>query len=326
MKSYIKLSSYNNNIFINFKWRRDIFFSMLFLTVLFVMIFVHKGYAAEINTLSVDSAVINSVTFDKIKNLQQGDEVLNYSGKTVMWEGELLRKIDNDAYFEYILQLNTKDELRILSGRGIRYKAGDYVRVTGMILVKDGRFSHLVLNNIEAIPRELPQDYLAETPGLIGLAESDNETAQYIYQWIVYYNRGVSYTNAQFISERIVHYSRKYGQDPYLVTALMSAESAFNMQAISPAGAIGLGQLMPGTASMLGVNPYHPEQNIEGSVRYLSHQMQRWRNSAMQIALALASYNAGPGAVERFHGIPPYQETIEYVNYVSALYYKIIKK
>ena len=82
--------------------------------------------------------------FDEVKKTDGSEELLNYSGKTVMWKGELVRKIDNDAYFEYILQLETKDEIRVLSGRGIDHDIGDYVKVTGMILIKNGRFSHLV--------------------------------------------------------------------------------------------------------------------------------------------------------------------------------------
>jgi len=200
------------------------------------------------------------------------------------------------------------------------------VKIEGMILVRKGRFSHLVLNKIDMAAPKVAQDPMGEIPGLIPLDSSDKVIFNRIYRWILYYNRGISGKNAEFIANRIVYYSRKYGQDPFLVTALMSAESAFNMSAVSSMGAIGLGQLMPGTASTLGVNPYHPEQNIEGSIRYLKNQMIRWKSTGMQVALALASYNAGPGAVEKYGGIPPYQETLDYVNIVTSLYYKIRKK
>ncbi|MCD4784429.1 MAG: lytic transglycosylase domain-containing protein [Candidatus Eremiobacteraeota bacterium] len=196
-----------------------------------------------------------------------------------------------------------------------------------MILVKKGRFSHLVLNEITtAIRQEIVDDPVDSIPGLIPLKASSKVISARIYNWIRYYNRGVSSKNARFIANRIVYYSKKYKQDPFLITALMSVESAFNMRAISPVGAIGLGQLMPGTASMLGVNPHNPDQNIDGSVRYLMYQMKRWQKSGTPVVFALASYNAGPGAVAKYGGIPPYRETIEYVNIVCALYYKVRKK
>ncbi|HIB66961.1 MAG TPA: lytic transglycosylase domain-containing protein, partial [Phycisphaerales bacterium] len=85
----------------------------------------------------------------------------------------------------------------------------------------------------------------------------------------------------------------------------------------SPVGAQGLGQLMPGTAAMLGVSqPYEPVQNLTGTVRYLSNQIRRFKSPA----LALAAYNAGPGAVQKYGGIPPYRETQQYVSYVLGLY------
>ena len=104
---------------------------------------------------------------------------------------------------------------------------------------------------------------------------------------------------------------------PPQVVALVAAESAFRRNARYPVGAQGLGQLMPGTAAMLGVSdPWDPDQNLSGTVRYLARQLRRWDQDA---SLALASYNAGPGAVQRYGGIPPYRETQEYVHYVLKL-------
>lgn len=105
------------------------------------------------------------------------------------------------------------------------------------------------------------------------------------------------------------HTARKYGIPPQLFLALGGKESGYDNSAVSPKGAQGWGQLMPTTARELGVNPDDPHQNIEGSARYLSQQYKRfgsWR-------LALAAYNAGPGAVEQYDGVPPYGETQQYV-------------
>ncbi len=106
----------------------------------------------------------------------------------------------------------------------------------------------------------------------------------------------------------------KYGVDPVLVRAVAWQESRFRGSAISPKGAIGVMQLMPGTASWLGVNPYDPRDNIFGGVSYLSTLLERFGGD---IRLALAAYNAGPEAVSRHRGIPPYRETQNYVKAIS---------
>lgn len=135
--------------------------------------------------------------------------------------------------------------------------------------------------------------------------------------WIVEYNRGIRLSQADLISRTIVDNAAKHGVDPNLVVALVAAESAFRADARSPVGAQGLGQLMPGTAAMLGVSqPYEPVQNLSGTVRYLSNQIRRFGSPA----LALAAYNAGPGAVQKYGGVPPYRETQQYVSYVLGLY------
>lgn len=110
----------------------------------------------------------------------------------------------------------------------------------------------------------------------------------------------------------------RHGVDPALLRALIHAESNFNHQAVSRAGAQGLMQLMPQTQKLFGVkDPYNVGQNVEAGTRLLKQLLMKYRND---IKIAAAAYNAGEKAVERYRGVPPYEETQNYVRRVSQLY------
>jgi soluble lytic murein transglycosylase-like protein len=121
----------------------------------------------------------------------------------------------------------------------------------------------------------------------------------------------------EYLNHLIDYYADYYQVDPLLITLIMEQESGYDPFALSPAGAMGLMQLMPDTAWMLGVSdPWDPEENIEGGVRYFAQQMDRFG----RLELALAAYNAGPGSVEKWGGVPPYPETLDYVNNIMGRY------
>jgi len=123
----------------------------------------------------------------------------------------------------------------------------------------------------------------------------------------------------------IVEHSRMHNIRPDLVRAVVQVESAFNPYAVSPKGARGLMQLMPGTGARFGVRrPHDPAQNISGGTRYLRELLNRFNN---RVDLVLASYNAGEGAVAKFgNKVPPYQETRNYVKQISKRYKRTLAR
>lgn len=129
---------------------------------------------------------------------------------------------------------------------------------------------------------------------------------------------------AEAISSLILKYSDSYSVDPLLVCALFTQESVFDMSAISPVGAIGIAQIMPATAKSLGINAYDMEQNIEGGIRYFSYQQKRFSSSGdWQLSYAIAAYNAGPGALEKYGGFPPYAETLNHVTVIYSIHTRL---
>jgi soluble lytic murein transglycosylase-like protein len=115
------------------------------------------------------------------------------------------------------------------------------------------------------------------------------------------------------LPELIDELAEEFGLHPALIHSVISAESNYQADAISHKGAIGLMQLMPETAQELQVDPYRPNENVLGGVRYLREMLERYRGKPDQLLRALAAYNAGPGAVDRYDGLPPYAETQDYV-------------
>ena len=107
----------------------------------------------------------------------------------------------------------------------------------------------------------------------------------------------------------------KYGLPRGLVRSVMSAESGFQSQAVSPKGAVGLMQLMPSTAQTLGVDAHDPAQNADAGARYLRQLLEKYHGALYH---ALAAYNAGPAAVDKHKGVPPFPETLRYVDRITS--------
>ena len=132
------------------------------------------------------------------------------------------------------------------------------------------------------------------------------------------YNPDEPYTEKSQILSMVNKIARDNGVDEKLVQAVIKQESGFNPNAKSKVGAMGLMQLMPATAKALGVkDPYNAAQNVEGGVKYLKSMLNKYNGN---VILALAAYNAGPNAVDKYSGVPPYKETQNYVRNILANY------
>ena len=126
--------------------------------------------------------------------------------------------------------------------------------------------------------------------------------------------------------ELVTRAAYRAGLPPAIVHSVARAESAYHPEAVSPKGAIGLMQLMPGTAATLNADPHDPAQNADAGAMYLRQLLEKYEGDPHQVSKAVAAYNAGPAAVDRYNGVPPYRETRQYVNRVLRQYEKEQKK
>ena len=122
--------------------------------------------------------------------------------------------------------------------------------------------------------------------------------------------------------ELVEEAARRHGLPPAFLHSVAAAESGYRADAVSPKGAIGLMQVMPATAKAYGADPSIPEQNVDAGAQYMRDLLLKYQGDDHQVSRALAAYNAGPGAVERYDGVPPYQETRDYVARVLRDYTK----
>jgi soluble lytic murein transglycosylase-like protein len=139
-------------------------------------------------------------------------------------------------------------------------------------------------------------------------------------------NKRLTDAEATVIARSILTYCEQtdWRVDPRLVIALVKCESSFRPRAVSSVGALGLGQLMPATARSFGIkDPLDPVQNLYGTVRYLDREQYRWRKRRDWLDCTIASYNAGPGAVQKYNGVPPYQETRNHLKQVKGYFFKL---
>lgn len=166
------------------------------------------------------------------------------------------------------------------------------------------------------------------TPALAAdrVSSPNNSAAVHTYATVIRsMNPAVPVSQSLAYAQHMLLYAHRWKIDPNVVAAIVTVESGWNTHARSSAGAIGFGQLMPGTAGQLGVNPLNPFQNLRGTTQYLAGLLKRFRHKPRSNALAFAAYNAGAQAVAYYGGIPPFAETQHYVAKATAALARVRK-
>lgn len=259
------------------------------------------------------------------------------SGKCLEYRGKVVGYIKGGNFFTLILDdgattcLKFKEPLSVEVGQEIRLltkpssEAGIY---EPLLVVKeaDVRAKEEALKKQEIFYYPVPTSNKGNLtsrslPNRFSIPE---EIVEAYKRAVLYFNPRIDENSARMIARAILYFSVENNLDPRLVVAVIAVESGFDPKAVSSKGAMGLGQLMPQTAAGMGVrNPFDPIDNLSASIRLIRGHLEKFEGNPQQLALALACYNAGSGAVRRFGGVPPYKETQSYINKVISLYKKI---
>lgn len=259
-----------------------------------------------------------------------------HDGGVVEWAGRVQGLSTREDGLYLVMVTHGGDSFLIKAQNAGTWSMGKAAYVLGRLVETADGFHHVeaiamaLSNEVSAIhvanlQRLAPRATRPDLPFLQidsdSLARAAALSVESAVRWIRSFNRALDEASATDLARAILYNCARHGVDSRMALSLLAAESAFNERAVSSAGARGLGQLMPGTAETLGVhNSFDRYQNLEGSIRHLAGLLARWRSSPQQWALVLASYNAGAGAVEQYHGVPPYPETVQYVKTIFGYY------
>lgn len=202
------------------------------------------------------------------------------------------------------------------------------IDLIGMIMTLEAEWSHL---GERRGPQVIEVDENTPETSFEQIEYDFSEIEQAYIQNMMHFNPGLDDATSSEIFLAIYRHASDYqAVDARLVMALVACESSFRPEAVSRCGAQGLGQLMPFTADRFGVeDPFDIDENIRATFAYLDREINRWTGLNYPLDRILAAYNAGPGAVEQYtdapyHGIPPYEETVNYVRKVVNIYYYLL--
>lgn len=275
---------------------------------------------------------------EKIKNIPENKKYINelnsFHNKMVFWTGGVLYSIKILDKELIIMQDKNENIIPVLAFKPLRFdRRGHTIGVKGKVIIYENTFLYLDMwSHLPVMPPEnlsyaefLKENNLSET-----FTYNNKEFVHPFYPflcwWIHFYNPKLTKDDFCKIASSIIYWCNYYKIDPFWATALFSVESAFIVDAVSPSGAMGLGQLMPFTAKALGVDPYNAEENVRGSLCYINQHLKEWAYYNDKISRTLASYNAGPGSVYYYGGIPPYSETQNYVYFIKFIRGELLKQ
>jgi len=289
------------------------------------------------------NTINHHLTLEKIRTWEynafnKNDEIsLNklryYSGQTVFWRG-YVNNFQGDGPYSFTLKTGSEEIWVYCNEKTLNIdvdRTGCKVGVKGKLVIEDDRFMYIEGKSVVLmIPppgqqfADFQRKYKIDTKFTLntdrGIIEMEDDFYPFVIYWVLFHNPGYDLYFAETVAKATIYYSHKFQVDPRLCLSLFTIESAMDYNVISPAGAIGFGQLMPGTAAGLGVDPYDAFQNVGGSIKLFKGLLDEWSPYENSLDLALASYNAGSGAVYSYGGIPPYSETQNYVFFIKFMY------
>ena len=324
------------------------FFKLSLSLFLFIIFSIFTGNVISAGVYdydgNYDKKIINQyLTLEKIHlweyeaEINNNKEALNklrsYNGQTIFWKG-YINNFETLEPYSFTLKMGD-EEIWVYCNEKTRNidvdRNGCKVGVKGKLVIQDDKFSYIEGKSVVLMvppPGQQYSDFQLKyninprfTVNTVdGLIEMEHEFYPFIIYWVMFHNPYYDLEFAETVAKATIYYSDIYNLDPKLVISLFTIESAMDYDAVSSAGAVGFGQLMPGTAAGLGVDPYDSFQNIGGSVRLIKGLINEWSGYDDCVDLALASYNAGSGAVYSYGGVPPYSETQNYVFFINFLY------
>lgn len=243
----------------------------------------------------------------------QGPWATRWEGQLVLWQG-VAKDVRRNPPQSLTLHLGDNQRVEVRFSRTVKNLQVD--RENAVLAIKGhvrrDASGQLYLEGRSVIPWRPAGGFKKSSP--------------IIEQWIAFSRPELSAATRQKIAGSVRTEAKSAGLDPLFLTALIQVESGFDPEAVSVSGALGLGQLMPETARGLGVNARDIQDNVRGCAKMIGGLVQRYRHRTDGQALALASYNAGPTLVAKTLKVPPYEETVNYVYFIGALFHELTRQ